>query len=82
MNLIKKIRKEQLLSVKFISETLGITQKTYKRFENNEITLNKEKLTLLYKLLGVTTEDLTRIKKEKNLTNDEIEINKLKNYIN
>ena len=80
MNLIKEIRKEQLLSVKFISETLGITQKTYKEFENNEITLNNEKLTLLYKLLGVTTEYLTRIKKEKNLTKDEIERSKLKNY--
>lgn len=82
MNIIKEIRKEQLLSVKFISETLGISQKTYKEFENNEITLNKEKLTLLYKLLGVTTEDLNRIKKEKSLTKDEIEISKLKNYIN
>ena len=50
--------------------------------ENNEITLNKEKLTLLYKLLGVTTEDLNRIKKEKSLTKDEIEISKIKNYIN
>lgn len=81
MNLIKEIRKEQLLSVKFISETLGITQKTYKQFENNEITLNNEKLTLLYKLLGITTKDLTRIKKEKSLTKDEVEMNKLKNYI-
>ena len=81
MNIIKEIRKEQHLSTKFVSQTLNLTQKTYKRFENNEITLNKEKLTLLYKLLGVTTEDLTRIKKEKNLTKDEIEISKLKNYI-
>lgn len=81
MNLIKKIRKEQHLSTKFVSQMLNLTQKTYKRFENNEITLNKEKVTLLYKLLGVTTEDLTRIKKEKNLTKDEIEISKLKNYI-
>jgi DNA-binding helix-turn-helix protein len=82
MNLIKKIRKEQHLSTKFISQTLNLTQKTYKRFENNEITLNNEKLTLLYKLLGITTEDLTRIKKEKNLTKDEIEMSKLKNYKN
>lgn len=81
MNIIKKIRKEQHLSIKFVSQMLNLTQKTYKRFENNEITLNKEKVTLLYKLLGVTTEDLTRIKKEKNLTKDEIEMSKLKNYI-
>jgi transcriptional regulator with XRE-family HTH domain len=80
MNIIKEIRKEQNLSIKFISQILNITQKTYKRFENNEITLNKEKLTLLYKLLGITTEDLNRIKKEKNLTKDEIEMSKLLNY--
>ena len=82
MNLIKEIRKEQKLSIKFVSQMLNLTQKTYKEFENNKITLNKEKLTLLYKLLGVTTEDLTRIKKEKSLTKDEIEISKLKNYNN
>lgn len=77
MNIIKEIRKEQNLSIKFVSQILNLTQKTYKRFENNEITLNKEKLTLLYKLLGVTTEDLIRIKREKNLTKDKIEISKL-----
>lgn len=82
MNIIKEIRKEQKLSIKFVSQTLNLTQKTYKRFENNEITLNKEKLTLLYKLLGITIDDLNRIKKEKSLTKDEIEMNKLKNYIN
>lgn len=82
MNIIKEIRKEQNLSIKFVSQTLNLTQKTYKRFENNEITLNNEKLTLLYKLLGITTEDLARIKKEKLLTKDEIEISKLKNYNN
>jgi len=82
MNIIKEIRKEQNLSIKFVSQMLNLTQKTYKRFENNEITLNKEKLTLLYKLLGITTDDLTRIKKEKSLTKDEIEMSKLKNHIN
>lgn len=80
MNIIKEIRKEQNLSIKFVSQILNLTQKTYKRFENNEITLNKETLTLLYKLLGITTEDLIRINKEKNLTKDEIEISKLLNY--
>ena len=80
MNIIKEIRKEQKLSIKFVSQILNLTQKTYKRFENNEITLNKETLTLLYKLLGITTEDLIRINKEKNLTKDEIEISKLLNY--
>lgn len=82
MNIIKEIRKEQNLSIKFVSQMLNLTQKTYKRFENDEITLNKEKLTLLYKLLGITTKDLARIKKEKNLTKDEIEMSKLKNYKN
>lgn len=80
MNIIKEIRKEQNLSIKFVSQILNLTQKTYKQFENDEITLNKEKLTLLYKLLGITTEDLNRIKKEKNLTKDEIEMSKLLNY--
>lgn len=82
MNIIKEIRKEQNLSIKFVSQMLNLTQKTYKQFENNEITLNKEKLTLLYKLLGITADDLARIKKEKNLTKDEIEMSKLKNYNN
>lgn len=82
MNIIKEIRKEQNLSIKFVSQILNLTQKTYKQFENNEITLNKEKLTLLYKLLGITADDLARIKKEKNLTKDEIEMSKLKNYNN
>lgn len=80
MNIIKEIRKEQNLSITFVSQILNLTQKTYKQFENDEITLNKEKLTLLYKLLGITTEDLMRINKEKNLTKDEIEIRKLLNY--
>lgn len=80
MNIIKEIRKEQNLSIKFVSQILNLTQKTYKQFEKGQITLNKEKLTLLYKLLGVTTEDLIRIKREKNLTKDEIEISKLLNY--
>jgi len=44
MNIIREIRKEQHLSIKFVSQMLNLTQKTYKRFENNEITLNKEKL--------------------------------------
>ena len=82
MNIIKEIRKEQNLSIKFVSQMLNLTQKTYKQFENNEITLNKEKITLLYKLLGITADDLARIKKEKNLTKDEIEMSKLKNYNN
>lgn len=82
MNIIKEIRKEQNLSIKFVSQILNLTQKTYKQFENDEITLNKEKLTLLYKLLGITTEDLARIKKEKTLTKDKIEMSKLKNYNN
>lgn len=82
MNIIKEIRKEQNLSIKFVSQMLNLTQKTYKQFENNEITLNKEKLTLLYKLLGITADDLARIKKEKMLTKDEIEMSKLKNYNN
>lgn len=82
MNIIKEIRKEQNLSIKFISQMLNLTQKTYKQFENNEITLNKEKLTLLYKLLGITADDLARIKKEKSLTKDEIEMSKLKNIKN
>ena len=77
MNIIKEIRKEQNLSITFVSQILNLTQKTYKQFENGQITLNKEKLTLLYKLLGITTEDLIRIKREKNLTKDEIEISKL-----
>lgn len=77
MNIIKEIRKEQNLSIKFVSQILNLTQKTYKQFEKGQITLNKEKLTLLYKLLGITTEDLIRIKREKNLTKDEIEISKL-----
>lgn len=77
MNIIKEIRKEQNLSIKFVSQILNLTQKTYKQFEKGQITLNKEKLTLLYKLLEVTTEDLIRIKREKNLTKDEIEISKL-----
>lgn len=80
MNIIKEIRKEQNLSIKFVSQILNLTQKTYKQFEKGQITLNKEKLTLLYKLLGITTEDLNRIKKEKNLTKDEIEMSKLLNY--
>lgn len=47
MNIIKEIRKEQNLSIKFVSQILNLTQKTYKQFEKGQITLNKEKLTLL-----------------------------------
>lgn len=42
MNIIKEIRKEQNLSIKFVSQILNLTQKTYKQFEKGQITLNKK----------------------------------------
>lgn len=74
---IQEIRDEQGLSVSFISETLGISQEDYKKIEKNELKLDRDKLTLLYKLLGVTPEDLNILKAHKNLSKDEIEMTKL-----
>lgn len=74
---IQEIRDEQGLSVSFISETLGISQEDYKKIEKNELKLDGDKLTLLYKLLGVTPEDLNILKAHKNLSKDEIEMTKL-----
>ena len=74
---IQEIRDEQGLSVSFISVTLGISQEDYKKFEKNELKLDVDKLTLLYKLLGITPEDLNILKAHKNLSKDEVEMTKL-----
>lgn len=74
---IQEIRGEQGLSVSFISETLGVSQEDYKKFEKNELKLDVDKLTLLYKLLGITPEDLNILKAHKNLSKDEVEMTKL-----
>lgn len=74
---IQEIRGEQGLSVSFVSETLGVSQEDYKKFEKNELKLDVDKLTLLYKLLGITPEDLNILKAHKNLSKDEVEMTKL-----
>lgn len=55
---LKRIREQQLLSIKFISSIIDIEPDLYKQFEDGVYVLEKEKSELVYTLLGIESSDL------------------------
>jgi hypothetical protein len=55
---LKSIRKQQSLSVEFVSSIIDIEPNLYRQIENGDYPIEKEKTKLICTLLGIESSDL------------------------
>ena len=61
---LKELRQQKNLTQAKVADSLGITQKSYPRWENGKVTPTPEKLSKIAKFYGVTTDYLLEGKKD------------------
>lgn len=66
-NNLKSIRKQQSLSVEFVSSIINIEPNLYKQIENGDYPIEEEKTKLICTLLGVESSDLINTYTDKNI---------------
>ena len=64
---LKSIRKQQSLSVEFVSSIIDIGPNLYRQIENGDYPIGKEKTKLICTLLGIESSDLINTYTDKNV---------------